>query len=497
MAFSIIQKPVDSTDDVPVLTNWTPMVGYMMYQSDISSYFFYRIVCTVQQVDNSGSVLKTLGVLKQRRNGYGPDNDSGTQRARAFFDLASLVNSQLVDTVYDQNDAGIPFRTIHKVGQNITKIFSYNGDTSQGFVQIISILMTGSEWYSTDATEMPSSQGSTVTNTRIWLGASLPLMTARDDDADFIQGTAFSNYRMIGGSQAKFLSDIEAQIDYNLSATSEVYRNYVLEDDYGTLAFLNDYDNFACDADRMRITYTNVDGSTASYYIDNNTTNGGMPPDDASIEDTNRLLYVGVFPGNLNDCIQLPAATTWGGATTNGIARPNQQGDWIYYKVEFFTLSVSIINVPYFFIKDTGNCKGYKIRRLAWRNSLGCWDYFNFKMKSSQKVDVTRNNYSTVLGTFNKSRWRYDNTQRGSKTRQTTAILKETLNTGWISEADGRLMEKLIVSTNVQIVENIHTTYTESVMVTDTSFIRKTIANDKFIQYTINIEYANPINTNS
>jgi hypothetical protein len=78
-----------------------------------------------------------------------------------------------------------------------------------------------------------------------------------------------------------------------------------------------------------------------------------------------------------------------------------------------------------------------------------------------------------------------------------TAILKETLQTDWISETDGELLEKLIMSTNVYIVENTDTTYTEPVMITDTSFIRKTVANNKLIQYTIKIEYANPINTNS
>lgn len=152
----------------------------------------------------------------------------------------------------------------------------------------------------------------------------------------------------------------------------------------------------------------------------------------------------------------------------------------------------------YYFIKsDTLSCIGYKIRRLAWRNSLGCYDYFNFMKKSVQTVDVTRNNYSTIVGRFNASKWYYNNTMRGSKTRKVTAILKETLQTDWISETDGELLEKLIMSTNVYIVENTDTTYTEPVMITDTSFIRKTVANNKLIQYTIKIEYANPINTNS
>ena len=53
------------------------------------------------------------------------------------------------------------------------------------------------------------------------------------------------------------------------------------------------------------------------------------------------------------------------------------------------------------------------------------------------------------------------------------------------------------MSTDVYIVENADTTYTEPVMITDSSFVRKTVANNKMIQYVINIEYANPVNTNS
>ena len=144
-----------------------------------------------------------------------------------------------------------------------------------------------------------------------------------------------------------------------------------------------------------------------------------------------------------------------------------------------------------------GSCKGFKVRRLAWRNSVGGYDYFNFKMKSTQTTEVQRNNYSSMLGTFNKSQWRYNNTQRGKTTRRTTAVLTETINTDWIKEEDTILIEKLIMSTDVYIVENSDTDFTEGVLITDSSFIKKTTANDKMIQYTINIEYANPVNTNS
>ena len=55
----------------------------------------------------------------------------------------------------------------------------------------------------------------------------------------------------------------------------------------------------------------------------------------------------------------------------------------------------------------------------------------------------------------------------------------------------------LFKSIRVDIVENDDTDFTESVIITDTSFVKKTEANERLIQYTVNIEYANPRNTNN
>ena len=53
------------------------------------------------------------------------------------------------------------------------------------------------------------------------------------------------------------------------------------------------------------------------------------------------------------------------------------------------------------------------------------------------------------------------------------------------------------MSTDVYIIQNADTTYTQAVVVTDSSFIKKTVVNDKLIQYSITIEYSNELNTNS
>ena len=480
---------------MPVLTNWTPLIGWMLYRSDsIASWFYYKLVLEVRLDDASGTLIAKM---KQRRNGYSVD--VAANKARAFFDLRDIANSVLVDTVFDQNDTGVPFRAIHKVGANTsTKPFSVNGDNTNDKTQIQLLHVKGFEEYSTSVSASPQEQtGDAVTDVEFFTAASLPLMTARDTDPDYIQSNAF-NVFSLSSSTKRFLSDLEQSATGTIVGSStetnpgEVYRNYVQGlGDYHTIGFLNGTTDFASNCYKIQVTFFNgstqlTQNSFVNTDDDSGTDRGGKAPNLVTT-DPQRILYFGCGTGNL--AFQ----------SVNVTARPNNANNagWTHYTVQALDGSDSAVSALYYFINQDGSCKGFKIRRLAFRNSLGCYDYFNFKMKSISTIEVTRDNYSTMLGTFNKSRWRYNNTQRGKTTRQTTAILKETLQTDWISEQDANLLEKLAYSTNVYILENLETDFTEGVVVTDSSFVKKTVANDKLIQYTINIEYANPINTNS
>ena len=503
---SFVQEPVDAADKVPVITNWNPMIGYMLYQNDISGLFYFRLILEVYK-GTSVVAANLLAKIKQRRNGYGPDNNGATQRARAFFDLRDIVNSQLVNTVEDQNPNGIPFGSIHKLGANLgedsdgdavtLKIFSVNGDSRTDDTQLISIHVKGFQQYSSSASSIPAEDSSeNVTDTLHYIGASLPLMTARDDDSDYIQGTAFQVFQASSVTD-RFLSDVGITTDPTYGLTG--YINYVQWNDttnvgdYHTVAFLNDYGNFSSDLDDIIVKYYDASGGLLSTDTANNTsTYGGWAPTTTSgMEDKHRLIYFGCGPGNLEG----QTIPTFADAKPSDAANDG----WAYYKIQG-TGSAGAVDpatASYYFIRQDGSCKGFKVRRLAWRNSLGCYDYFNFKMKSTQRIEVTRNNYSSIMGRFNASKWYYNNTMRGKTTRQVTAVLKETLNTDWVTEEDGNLLEKLIMSTDVYIVENADTEFTQGVMITDSSFTKKTRANDKMMQYTIQIEYANNVNTNS
>ena len=54
---SFVQEPVDAADKVPVITNWNPMIGYMLYNTDISSTFYFRLILEVRLDDASGTLM--------------------------------------------------------------------------------------------------------------------------------------------------------------------------------------------------------------------------------------------------------------------------------------------------------------------------------------------------------------------------------------------------------------------------------------------------------
>ena len=484
MALSFVQKPQDVNNDVPFITNWTPQLTFTLEQdSSIATYYYYQLVLEVRLNNNSGTLLAKI---KQRRNGYSSDVTANT--ARAIFDIRGIANSELVDTVFDQNCTGVPFEAIHTLGGNTgftDKVFSVNGDRNTGKTQLQRIYVRGYQQYSEEVNAIPEeSTTGAVSYTANYMQASLPLMTPRNIDPTLVQSTAMNVYSGDSSSD-KFLSNlVESNGDHGILG----YINYVRETDYHTIAFLNDGDNFDSQIYHIKIQYFEADGSQvgSTVFLENKEANGGWIADNSEapdptdpMENKYQLLYFGCGPQNLQE----QTFTDWAYYTITGSSTDTGAG--------------TAKTASYYFIKQGGGCKGFKIRRLAFRNNFGCYDYFNFTMKTQQTLDITRNKYGSMLGTFNKSVWRYNNTQRGSTVRQTNATLKETLSTDWITEEQAELLEVLLVSTDVYIVENSDTTYTEGVVVTDSSFIKKTRANDKLIQYTLNIQYANPINTNS
>ena len=52
-SISLVQKPVNTTSKVPVITNWTPLIGYMVLNDAISGLFYFKLILEVRLDDAS------------------------------------------------------------------------------------------------------------------------------------------------------------------------------------------------------------------------------------------------------------------------------------------------------------------------------------------------------------------------------------------------------------------------------------------------------------
>ena len=467
---SFQQTPVLSSAKRPAITNWTPIVPYSVRQTSISGLFYFKFILEIRITDASGTLL---GKIKQKKS----PAVTGTTNVTAVFDLRDIVNTQLETQMADYNDTT---KSIHTLGVNdIEKPFSQN--TSQ----LLAIYVKAYQEYSESATASPTANtGENVTQTLFYIPASLDLNTARG--TEYFQTTGIEQYKLKDDSKRVF-SDVSSS--YNSLVGITGYHNVIRSTDYHTIGFLNGQADFESLGWYWKVEYFNASGTMGSAELINDTSAGGAKPNSVGGQvttDNQRLIYLGCGAANLQ-------------AQDIAAARPSAFSGWTHYTIQALDGSGgSVKSALYYFVRDDDNCKGFDIRRLGWRNSLGCWDYFNFTKKSTQTLKINRDNYQTMIGNFSDAIYSYNNFEGGKKVSRTSAVLSETLNTDWITEDEAILLESLMKATKVQIIANDYTTYTVPVLIKDSTFVKKTDVNDRLkIQYTIQIEYANPINTNS
>jgi len=268
-----------------------------------------------------------------------------------------------------------------------------------------------------------------------------------------------------------YLDDSSAKFLSNAPTTQ-----YARLTDYGTFPFLNFVPNSTDKVTSMTLKYYNSSDVQLGTDEDvpNQTSNGGV----ASVGDSNTMLnYFGGFPANLDGW-----STIWDThkANISYYTIQDSDGDSVLYRVN--------ILCP--------NLKGFEAVRLAWLNQWGTWDYYTFNMKSTRSIKTKRISYTQLGGTWNESTFKISGWKGGKKNFRVNSTENIKLNTDFVTEAEGVWFEELINSNEVYIVNGfsadtsntITNKYIDPVVLTTSSYVKKTIANDKLMQYTIEIE---------
>jgi len=283
--------------------------------------------------------------------------------------------------------------------------------------------------------------------------------------------------------------------NFNLSAPTNKFltnapaTQYANLEDYGTIAFLAPNDNLSY----IKLTYNDSSGSQiGTENVTRNYSNGAYTNYSSNI--VKKLMYFGCFPANLQN---------WSSTFQALVSAGTIQGGSI--EVRAFDVSNNEISKTYTININCPNLKGFESIRLCWLNQWGAWDYYTFTQKSIRSISTKGSTYEQLAGTWNEATYRVDSYKGGKKAFRVNATEKITMNTDFVSESENDMFEELINSPEVYILEGYQTDgtysalnqYVKPVRLTTSSFTRKTVANDKLIQYTFEVEKSKTLRTQS
>tara|TARA_R110000824_G_scaffold49227_2_gene138192 strand:+ start:1708 stop:3108 length:1401 start_codon:yes stop_codon:yes gene_type:complete len=246
--------------------------------------------------------------------------------------------------------------------------------------------------------------------------------------------------------------------------------------DYGTLPFFNYLPSPDNKVASMIVTYY-WDGGSSVEVIFQNLVNGGS---DSYANAYDPLMYFGAFPGNLQN-----TSTIFAGAVVLGLTHYTIHAQTDTSASQHYTINIICPNE-----------RGHEGIRLTWLNQWGTWDYYTFNMKSTKSINTKRIAYTPLGGTWNESTFKIAGYKGGKKNFRVNSTENIKINTDFVTEAEGVWFEELINSNEVYILngfsadvaDTITNKYVEPVVLNTSSYVKKTIANDKLMQYTFEIE---------
>tara|TARA_B100001094_G_C18176720_1_gene798287 strand:- start:725 stop:2113 length:1389 start_codon:yes stop_codon:yes gene_type:complete len=283
---------------------------------------------------------------------------------------------------------------------------------------------------------------------------------------------------------------------FNLSASTNRFltnapkTQYANLEDYGTLAFLAPNDILTY----IKLIYKDSGGNQIGYTTVNKTLANGAY-NGFSSEISERLMYFGCFPANLQN---------WN-STFNALLTPTDQISGGSIVVQAFDDNDNEISDTYTININCPDTKGFESIRLCWLNQWGAWDYYTFTKKSVRSISTKGSTYEQLAGTWNEAAYRVDSYKGGKKAFRVNATEKIKMNTDYISESENEMFEELINSPEVYILDGFQSDgaysalnqYVTPVRLTTSSFTKKTVANDKLIQYSFEVEKSKTLRTQS
>jgi len=274
--------------------------------------------------------------------------------------------------------------------------------------------------------------------------------------------------------------------------TNAPLSQYANDKDYGTISFISTETGTDGILNRMKVIYYNSAGTEIGTEDDipNTDANGGYTTFTNATK--NQLIHFGCFPANLRN---------WGSNFATNLAL----GTLAYYEVYAENTAGNRITDILKINLLCPTLKGFEPIRLTWLNQWGVWDYYTFTMKSTKTISTKGSTYQQLEGTWNDKLYSPSGYRGGKKAFRVNATEKISMNTDFVNESEAEWFEELINSPEVYILEGYQTdptfsslnTYVTPARLTTSNYTRKTVANDKLIQYTFEVEKSKTLRTQS
>jgi hypothetical protein len=267
--------------------------------------------------------------------------------------------------------------------------------------------------------------------------------------------------------------------------------------DYGTLPYFTGMTNqttYSYDVIQATavdvIMYDAAGASLGNFQINPTSSNGGYNGSPATTLSEANLMYIGCFPANFDGA----GNATW---TANKAACS-------YYTLRPEATVGTPLGQLYTINIICDDARGYDGVRLTWLNKHGTWDYYTFTKKSVRSVSSRRKTYTQLGGTWNESIYKLHGSSGGRKNYRVDSKEKIKVNTDYVNESEAIWFEQLMNSPEVFILNEYQSDsggvlrrYVQPVTITTSNYTRKTVANDRLIQYSFEVERTTNLRTQS
>ena len=427
-------------------------------QSTIDNFFNVKYICLVVIDGTTVATLKAPPVV---------DADSAINN-KAFFRVQSIIQdfTETDKRNFESITAPSKFEGLSLKPHSIHQIDKYARNKSN----FRRVGLVGGFEYST-------TQGGTIIQSTSIGGLEFNVWNAVYQHNQGYDVVTPDEHILDGGTK-KFLTKFPATFSTRQGQKIQLQQ-------YHTIGFFNgkvygaDETENSLVAKMKIVTFDANNSALNTYNIDNTNSNGGY--DDGLDRSENKLLYFGIGTGNLSN---------------SGVDFTNVD----HYTVEALDKDDNTTSARYFFNIQQADCKGYETIRLAFLNSKGAYDYYNFTKKSIRKQQITKSpikqNYGYALGSsvygdfadlINSPIYEQGTYDGGTRTYNVNAVETIDANTEFITEDEAAILEELFLSPDVYMQNGERF---EPVVINETEYIKQTSSNDKLIQYLITIEKA-------